>query len=121
MQMENDMTEPAPLFRSSPDVIVCTELWADAVKFYETVLGLPVTHRSGNIVGFDAGGFCLYVERGPEHGPVFEFLVSDVTAAKRHLLAHGCLLVEEDASVPRCYVRDPCGLTFNIGLDTRPP
>jgi hypothetical protein len=27
----------------------------------------------------------------------------------------GCTLIEEDASVPRCYVRDPFGVVLNIG------
>jgi hypothetical protein len=65
-------------------------------------------------MGFEAGGFCLYVEKGLEHGPVFEFLVSDMLSAKRHLLAAGCTIVEEDAALPRCYVQDPFGLVFNI-------
>ena len=29
-------------------------------------------------------------------------------------VAHGCKLVEENASAPRCYIRDPYGLVFNI-------
>jgi hypothetical protein len=31
------------------------------------------------------------------------------------LLKAGCVVVEEDASVPRCYLRDPFGLVFNLG------
>ena len=85
-----------------------------ATEFYEFVLGLPVTHRSENLVGFDTGVFCLYVEKGQEHGPVFEFFVRDVEAAKSKLLAAGCTLQEEDASVPRCYIRDPYGVVFNL-------
>jgi catechol 2,3-dioxygenase-like lactoylglutathione lyase family enzyme len=67
------------------------------------------------MLGFETGAFRLYVEKGAAHGPVFEFLVADVAAAKTRLLAAGCTLVEEDASVPRCYVRDPYGVTFNLG------
>ena len=70
------------IIRSSSDVIIRTEAWAQATEFYEFVLGLPVTHRSENLVGFDTGVFCLYVEKGQEHGPVFEFFVRDVEAAK---------------------------------------
>jgi predicted enzyme related to lactoylglutathione lyase len=47
---------------------------------------------------------------------VFEFLVPDVAAAKRQLLAAGCQVVEEDEQLPRLYMRDPYGLTFNVGL-----
>ena len=57
----------------------------------------------------------LYVESGKEHGPVFDLLVPDVLAAKSRLLAAGCALIEEDPAVPRCYIRDPYGFTFNVG------
>jgi hypothetical protein len=66
-------------------------------------------------MGFETGAFCLYVEKGESHGPVFEFLVPDVQALKQRLVADGCVVLEEDASVPRCYIRDPYGLVFNIG------
>jgi catechol 2,3-dioxygenase-like lactoylglutathione lyase family enzyme len=105
---------PEPI-RSSRDIIIRTESWEEATKFYESVLGFPITHRSENILGFETGSICLYVEKGPPHGPVFEFLVADVQAEKHRLLAAGCTLVEEDPSVPRVYVRDPYGITFNIG------
>jgi hypothetical protein len=66
-------------------------------------------------MGFETGSFCLYVEKGKAHGPVFEFLVPDVEEAKRRLVAAGCTVQEEDASIPRCYIRDPYGIVFNIG------
>ena len=102
-------------FRSSRDVIIRTGDWTKATKFYKSVLGLSVTHRSKTIMGFETGSFCLYVEKGKEHGPVFEFLVPDVQAAKRKLVAAGCTVVEENPSLPRCYIRDPYGVVFNIG------
>ena len=101
--------------KSSRDVVVRTEAFAGAEQFYGAVLGFPVSHRGDEIVGFETGSFCLYVENGRAHGPVFEFLVVDVAATKARLLAAGCTLVEEDPDVPRCYVRDPYGVTFNIG------
>jgi catechol 2,3-dioxygenase-like lactoylglutathione lyase family enzyme len=101
--------------KSSRDVIIRTDEWGRAVKFYGRVLGLRASGRGRRIVGFETGGFKLYVEKGEKHGPVFEFLVSDVPAAKARLLAAGCRLIEEDPGLPRCYVRDPFGLTFNIG------
>jgi catechol 2,3-dioxygenase-like lactoylglutathione lyase family enzyme len=97
-------------FRSSRDVIIRTPGWSDAVTFYRSVLGLPVVHQDDILVGFEIGSFRLYVERGGPHGPVYEFLVPDVPAAKQHLLASGCAVVEEDPAVPRCYLRDPYGL-----------
>ena len=101
-------------FRSSRDVIIRTDNWTEATSFYGSVLGLPVVHRSETLMGFEAGDFCLYVEKGKEHGPVFEFLVPDVQPAKRGLLSAGCTVQEENDSIPRCYIRDPYGLVFNI-------
>ena len=102
-------------YHSSRDVIIRTKDFAKAAKFYQSVLGLEVTLRGKTMLGFETGEFCVYVEKGEAHGPVFEFLVADVQTAKKKLLAAGCTLVEEDASLPRCYIRDPFGLTFNIG------
>ena len=101
-------------FKASRDVIIRTEKWSAALKFYESVLGLPITQRSDTIVGFETGAFCLYVERGKEHGPVFDFLVPDIDEAKRQLLASGCTVIEEDPKIPRCYIKDPYGVVFNI-------
>jgi catechol 2,3-dioxygenase-like lactoylglutathione lyase family enzyme len=70
-------------FQSSRDVIIRTDRWVEATRFYESVLGLPVVHRSDTMMGFETGAFCLYVEKGEEQGPVFEFLVPDVEAAKK--------------------------------------
>jgi catechol 2,3-dioxygenase-like lactoylglutathione lyase family enzyme len=105
------MTTP---FRASRDVIVRTPDFQGAVRFYESVLGLPIVHRSESMVGLDAGAFRLYVEKGPAHGAVFDFRVPDLQAAKRSLLSAGCTLQEEDPAVPRCYICDPHGLVFNI-------
>jgi catechol 2,3-dioxygenase-like lactoylglutathione lyase family enzyme len=100
--------------QSSRDVIIQTDNWAQALEFYEATLGFPVSHRSPDIVGFETGAFCLYVEKGNRPGPVFDFLVSDAQAIKSRLLAAGCTIVEENPVVPRCYIRDPFGLVFNI-------
>jgi predicted enzyme related to lactoylglutathione lyase len=102
-------------FRSSRDVIIRTKGWAEVTKFYAKVLGLPITLRSETIMGFETGSFCLYVEKGKKHGPVFEFLVPNVQAAKRKLIAAGCTVLEENPSIPRCYIRDPYGVVFNLG------
>jgi catechol 2,3-dioxygenase-like lactoylglutathione lyase family enzyme len=102
-------------FRSSREVIIRTPAWLEAIRFYGSVPGLPITYRSDSVVGFETGAFCLYVEKGVEQAPVFEFLVADVEAAKRQLTDAGCTIEEEDPSLPRCYIRDPYGVVFNIG------
>jgi catechol 2,3-dioxygenase-like lactoylglutathione lyase family enzyme len=101
-------------FRASRDVIIRTAGFAAAKQFYENVLGLEIAVSAESLVGFETGSFRLYVEPGPPHGPVFDFLVPDLGAAKAALVAAGCEVIEEDPQVPRCYIRDPYGLTFNI-------
>jgi hypothetical protein len=66
-------------------------------------------------VGFETGSIRLYVEKGEAHGPVFDFLVDDVALVRDNLLKAGCSLIEEDPAVPKCYLRDPYGVTFNLG------
>lgn len=104
-----------PELESSRDVIIRTPAWREAVRFYEDVFGFKVSSRADGMVGFETGSFRLYVERGAAHGPVFDFLVADVTATRDRLLEAGCTLVEEDPKLPRCYLRDPNGVVFNLG------
>ena len=104
-----------PAIRASRDVIIRTDAWDAALHFYGTVLGLPVLYRSDTMMGFETGAICLYVEKGAPHGPVFDYLVDDIAAAKQALVAAGCTVVEEDAALPRCYLRDPHGIVFNLG------
>jgi catechol 2,3-dioxygenase-like lactoylglutathione lyase family enzyme len=103
-----------PTFNASRDIIIRAPDWQRALDFYGSILGLPVAYRDDQLVGFETGAFRLYVEPGSEHGPVFEFLVPDLPAARARLLAAGCSVLEEDAALPRCYVRDPFGMVFNI-------
>jgi catechol 2,3-dioxygenase-like lactoylglutathione lyase family enzyme len=104
--------------QSSRDIIVRTDRWSEAVAFYEAVLGFKVIYRSQTMVGFETGALCLYVEKGLPHGPVFDFLTPDVAAQRDRLLAAGCRLIEENAALPRCYLRDPFGITFNLGTES---
>jgi catechol 2,3-dioxygenase-like lactoylglutathione lyase family enzyme len=99
---------------STRDVIVQSERFDDAIAFYRDVLGFEQTVATDKLVGFETGSFQLFVEPGTAPGPVFEMLFDDLDAAKQRLLANGCTIVDDDPSVPRCYVRDPHGLVFNI-------
>ncbi len=102
-------------FRSTRDVILRTEAMGEAARFYETLLGLKASLRQDGLVGFETGSFQFFVEQGaPAHGPVFEFCVPNVATEKTRLVAAGCTVVEEDPQIPRCYLRDPYGLVFNL-------
>ena len=103
------------LIRSTRDVIIRTPAAKAAADFYQRVLGLAVTERFRDIVGFETGTLQLFVEPGDALPAVLDFLVQDVQATKARLVAAGCVIVEENPNVPRCYLRDPFGLMFNLG------
>jgi hypothetical protein len=71
-------------------------------------------NSSESLISFDAGAVRLYLEEGREHGPVFDFLLSEFQAAKITLINAGCMVQEENPAIPRCHIRDAYGLVFNI-------
>jgi predicted enzyme related to lactoylglutathione lyase len=103
-------------FATTRDIIIHTGKFEDAVRFYEQTLALPVAMKSDKLVGFETGSFQLFVDGRDSlrMGPVFECCVADVAKAKQDLLTAGCTVVAENASVPRCYIKDPHGLVFNL-------
>ena len=95
--------------------VICRAIDLGAVKaYYAGELGFPIVLDTDSMVGFDTGAVTLYYERGETDAPVFEFFVDNVDRAKGRLTTAGCVIVEEDASVPRVYLRDRFGLIFNI-------
>lgn len=99
---------------STRDVLIQTPDIEKAAAFYEKFLGLKEFYRTGTMIGLEAGALRLFVDKGKSYGPVFEFLVKDLNTAKRKLADAGCAIEADDPSIPRCYVRDPYGLVFNI-------
>jgi catechol 2,3-dioxygenase-like lactoylglutathione lyase family enzyme len=99
---------------STRDIIIQTNRPDDAKNFYAKTLGLTLFDDTPTMRGIETGAFRLFIEPGSLPGPVFEFLVDDVQATKAHLLSAGCTLEQEDPSLPRCYIRDPFGLVFNL-------
>jgi catechol 2,3-dioxygenase-like lactoylglutathione lyase family enzyme len=98
---------------STRDVIFRTARLEEAKAFYNGVLGFAIVTDSP-MLGFDTGAITMYFEPGDPNGAVFEFEVDDVNEAKAKLLAQGCTLVEENPSIPRCYLRDRFGVVFNL-------
>jgi catechol 2,3-dioxygenase-like lactoylglutathione lyase family enzyme len=99
---------------STRDILIQADDIEAATAFYETVLGLGVFMREPAMVGLESGAFRLFIDKAEPYGPVLEFKVDDFDAAKQRLVAAGCRIENEDPSVPRCYIRDPYGLIFNI-------
>jgi hypothetical protein len=45
---------------------------------------------------------------------VLEVTVPGVKQARLRLLKQGCEIVKDEPDFPRCYVRDPFGLIYNL-------
>jgi catechol 2,3-dioxygenase-like lactoylglutathione lyase family enzyme len=85
-----------------------------AAAFYVEKLGFTVTKDEPEMISLEGEKINLYIERGPPLGPVLEVRVGDVEAAKKRLLESGCVVVKDEPEFPRCYVKDPFGLTYNL-------
>jgi catechol 2,3-dioxygenase-like lactoylglutathione lyase family enzyme len=100
--------------KSSRDVLIQTKKMDAAEKFYENVMGFKVFTRNDHIIGFETGSFRLFLDKGEPYGPVFEFLTPHFEETKHKLMEAGCRVEEEDPKIPRCYMRDPFGIIFNL-------
>lgn len=98
---------------STRDVIIRSHDYDAVKRFYRDTLGFELTQETP-MLGFETGSFMLYVERGAQSEPVFEYEVDDVQQEKARLLDAGCTLLEENPNIPRVYLRDPFGLVFNL-------
>ena len=56
----------------------------------------------------------FFIEQGPALGPVLEVTVASVKKAKLQLVEKGCAIVKNEPDFPRCYVKDPFGLIYNL-------
>jgi predicted enzyme related to lactoylglutathione lyase len=96
------------------DILLQTERIEEAAAFYERHFGLTRFMDEPGMIGLEAGGLRLFLDRAPPYGPVLEFFVDDLESAKKSLVAAGARIDQEDPSIPRCYVTDRFGLTYNI-------
>jgi catechol 2,3-dioxygenase-like lactoylglutathione lyase family enzyme len=85
-----------------------------AAAFYIDHLGFEVTDESPQMVSLHGRHINLFIERGPALGPVFEVTVDSVEAARLRLVKNGCGVIKDEPDFPRCYVKDPYGLIYNL-------
>jgi hypothetical protein len=45
---------------------------------------------------------------------VLEVTVDSVEEAKERLVRNGCEIVKDEPDFPRCYIKDPFGLMYNL-------
>jgi predicted enzyme related to lactoylglutathione lyase len=85
-----------------------------AALFYVEQLGFEITEETPNMISLHGPNINMFIERGPLLGPVFEVTVDNVEAAKTRLVKNGCTILKDEPDFPRCYVRDPYGLIYNL-------
>jgi len=85
-----------------------------AASFYVQQLGFAITDEQPDMIGLHGEHINLFIERGTALGPVLEVTVGNVEEAKLRLTANGCEIVKDEPDFPRCYIKDPYGLIYNL-------
>jgi catechol 2,3-dioxygenase-like lactoylglutathione lyase family enzyme len=85
-----------------------------AAAFYVEHLGFEITGEEPQMVSLHGRHINLFIERGPALGPVLEVTVDSVEAARLRLVSNGCQVVKDEPEFPRCYIKDPFGLIYNL-------
>jgi catechol 2,3-dioxygenase-like lactoylglutathione lyase family enzyme len=85
-----------------------------AAAFYVDQLGFETTEETPEIISLHGPHINLFIERGLALGPVLEVTVDSVEAAKLRLVKNGCEVIKDEPKFPRCYLKDPFGLIYNL-------
>jgi beta-lactam-binding protein with PASTA domain len=85
-----------------------------AANFYVKELGFSITDKTSTQISLHGKNINLFIERGPALGPVLEVTVKSVKEAKANLEKKGCQVIKDEPDFPRCYVKDPNGLIYNL-------
>ena len=96
------------------DILIQAKDPKKAAQFYVKQLGFEITDDNPKMVGLHGKHINLFIEPGPPLGPVLEVTVDNVAEAKRRLVKNGCEIVKDEPDWPRCYVKDPYGLIYNL-------
>ena len=96
------------------DIIIQTQDPKNAALFYVKQLGFEITDEKPNMISLHGKHINLFIERGPALGSVLEVTVDSVEEAKLRLVENGCEIVKDEPDFPRCYVKDPYGLIYNL-------
>ncbi|MGB6676046.1 MAG: VOC family protein [Terriglobales bacterium] len=96
------------------DILIQAKDPMKAAKFYVKELGFEITDKKPNMISLHGKNINFFIERGPSLGPVFEVTVKSVKEARARLKKKGCRAVKDEPDFPRCYVKDPYGLIYNL-------
>ena len=100
--------------RFGTDILIQAEDPVAAARFYVEQLGFSIDDDNPNMIGLHGEHINLFIERGPALGPVLEVTVGNVGEARARLVKNGCDVIKDEPDFPRCYVRDPFGLIYNL-------
>jgi len=96
------------------DILIQAKNPMKAANFYVRELGFEITDKNPKMVGLHGRHINLFIEPGPALGPVLEVTVKSVKEAKARLKKKGCRVMKDEPDFPRCYVKDPNGLIYNL-------
>ena len=100
--------------RFGSDILIQAQDTQKAARFYVENLGFEITDNNPKMIGLHGKHINLFIEPGPALGPVLEVTVDSVENAKARLVKNGCEIVKDEPHFPRCYVKDPYGLIYNL-------
>jgi len=103
----------------SADILIQAPNPEKAAAFYVDHLGFEITGEEPQMISLHGKHINLFIERGPALGPVLEVMVDSVEAARLRLVKNGCEVVKNEPDFPRCYVKDPFGLIYNLTAQAR--
>ncbi len=98
------------------DILIQAPDPKSAALFYVQKLGFQITGETPNMISLHGAHINLFIELGPALGPVFEVTVDSVEEAKLRLTKSGCEIVKDEPDFPRCYIKDPFGLIYNLTI-----
>ena len=96
------------------DILIQAQDPEKAAAFYVNHLGFKITDNNPKMIGLHGKNINLFIEPGPALGPVLEVTVDNVAEAQARLVANGCEVVKDEPHFPRCYIKDPFGLIYNM-------
>ncbi len=96
------------------DILIQAPDPRNAATFYVEHLGFEITGETPNMISLHGANINLFIEQGPALGPVLEVTVDNVEEAKVRLVKQGCEIIKDEPGFPRCYVKDPFGLIYNL-------
>lgn len=99
------------------DILIQSEDPKAAALFYVRQLGFEITGETPELISLEGPNINLFIEHGSTLGPVLEVRVKNVQEAKLRLATNGCKVIKDEPEFPRCYVRDPHGLIYNLRQD----